>query len=224
MIKILIADDHVLFIKGLILLFQSEPDKYQIIGSVTNGEQVLNFISQNEVDIILIDINMPQMNGYEAIIESLKIKPQLKFIALTMIADPSSIKKVLSVGALGYLFKNVNVEELFACIDHVSEGGHFVTASMNHLLDEHYKKQKAIEKGYEKSNNNPLSIRELEILQLIIEGFTNNDIAEKLFLSSRTVDTHRKNILAKLNLKNTASLVKYALDNAPFLGLKDHKK
>lgn len=221
MIQILIADDHSLFIKGLIMLFQSEAEKYTIVGTVNNGEQVLDFITQKPVDIVLIDINMPQMNGYEAILHGRKLKPNVKFIALTMLADATSVRKVLEAGALGYLFKNVDESELFACIDHVSQGGHFVTESMQELLEDFFKKQKDIGKGYDKLISNPLSMREIEILKLIILGHTNTDIADKLFLSSRTVDTHRKNILSKLNIKNTASLVKYALDNAPFLGLND---
>lgn len=224
MIKILIADDHMLFLKGMSMLFQTEQEKYKVIGTVHNGAQVVSFISEQEVDVVLIDINMPQMNGYEAILHTLKINPSIKFIALTMLADASSVRKVLEAGALGYLFKNVDEQELFACIEHVAQGGHYVTPSMEHILEEHFKKQKDIKKGYEKANANPLSVREIEILRLIIEGHTNQDIADLLFLSARTVDTHRKNILAKLQIKNTAALVKYALDHAPFLGLNDLKK
>ncbi|MDA3615314.1 response regulator transcription factor, partial [Polluticaenibacter yanchengensis] len=122
-------------------------------------------------------------------------------------------------GALGYLFKNVDEKELFDCIEAVHDNRHYITENKRNVLLDYERRKRNVDMGYAKINQNPLSNREVEIVKFIMQGKTNPEIADILFLSLRTVDTHRKNILSKLEINNAAALVKYASDNAPFLGL-----
>jgi len=218
MINLLIADDHNMFINGLKMLLASEK-KYKVTAIAHNGTEVLSQLRAFPIDIVLMDINMPVLSGYEAALVMEKQFPDVRIIALSMLADASSVRKMLEAGAHGYIFKNTDEKELFLALETVYDYGYFVTEEMQPVLKEYLKRKKDIEKGYEKPDVHPLSEREIEILKLIMEGLTNVLIAEKLYLSNRTVDTHRKNILAKLGLKNTAALVKYAVENAAFLSL-----
>lgn len=219
MIKILLVDDHALFIRGLQMLLSMEPEKYEVFGIATNGKEALDILKSNEIDVVLMDINMPVMNGFEAIFKIKQLFPKVKVVSLTMHADDDCVMRILEAGAYGYLFKNVDENELYECIEMVHQGAHYVTQSRSHVLNNYEKKLKDVAKGYDKIYHQPLSNREIEIVKFIMQGKTNQDIADILFLSHRTVDTHRKNILTKLELNNTASLVKYATEHAPFLGL-----
>ncbi|RYE24714.1 MAG: response regulator transcription factor [Sphingobacteriales bacterium] len=217
--RILIADDHTMFANGLKMILNEHP-QLQVDLHAPNGIDAMALLRQHgDVDVVLMDINMPVLNGYETTLLLSKEFPSLKIIALSMLSDKSSVLKMLEAGAVGYIFKNAGEQELIEAIDTVMEDGYYVTEEMNDVLQKFEKLQKDIAKGYAKQSPNILSQREVEILKLIIDGLTNNDIADKLFLSNRTVDTHRKNILAKLELKNTAALVKYAVENKAFLGL-----
>jgi DNA-binding NarL/FixJ family response regulator len=218
MIKLLIADDHTMFLNGLRMLLATNPN-YHVMGTAQNGTEVLDILNKEEIDVVLMDINMPVLSGYDATIILNKRFPNTKIIVLSMLADAASVRKMLEAGAQGYIFKNAGEEELFEAIDTVAQEAYFVTEGMQDVLQDFLKKKKDVLKGYEKMETNPLSQREIEILKMIMDGNTNNEIADKLFLSNRTVDTHRKNILAKLQLKNTAALVKYATEKAVFLGI-----
>jgi DNA-binding NarL/FixJ family response regulator len=217
MTRILIADDHLMFIKGLKMLLSTYP-QFEICAVANNGLEVMHSLQEKEIDLILMDINMPQMNGYDATLAAMKQKPDLAIIALSMLAGSASVSKMLEAGARGYIIKNTDEEELVHAIQTVAEGGYYVIQEYAHELKDFLYKQKH-GKLPGKAEQKLLTARETEILERIIEGDTNIEIAEKLFLSNRTVDTHRKNILAKLNLKNTAALVHYALENKAFLGL-----
>ncbi|MBX9450106.1 MAG: response regulator transcription factor [Taibaiella sp.] len=217
MANILIADDHSMFLQGLKLMLTS--DQHQIIGTAANGEELIRILRPDQTDIIILDINMPVLNGYETTIRIMKEYPDMRIIALSMLADATSVSRMLDAGVLGYLFKNANEEELLQCIDAVMLYDYYVTEEMYPVLVEYQKKKKDLEKGYGKTEYHTLSKREIEIVRLIVEGLTNQDIAERLYLSVRTVDTHRNNILTKLQLKNTAMLVKYAMEKGAFLGL-----
>lgn len=217
MANILIADDHSMFLQGLKLMLTS--DQHRVTGTASNGEELIRVLEPDTTDIIILDINMPVLNGYEATIKIMKEYPDMRIIALSMLADATSVSKMLNAGVLGYLFKNANEEELLQCIDVVMLYDYYVTEEMYPVLIEYQKKKKDLEKGYGKTEYHSLSKREIEIVRLIVEGLTNQDIAERLYLSVRTVDTHRNNILTKLQLKNTAMLVKYAMEKGAFLGL-----
>jgi two-component system nitrate/nitrite response regulator NarL len=205
-----------MFIKGLKMIL-STYDNMRIIGLANNGIEVLEFLEKEEVDVIMMDINMPEMNGYEATLEATKKYPDLKVIAFSMLVSASSVMNMLEAGAKGYLAKNADENELIAAINAVYECDFYVTKEYSDVLLNYKKGRNKLD--VKKTEARLLSKREIEILQMIINGDTNLDIAEKLFLSNRTVDTHRKNILAKLNQKNTASLVNYAFENKAFLGL-----
>ena len=217
-IHILIADDHTMFANGLKMILGTNT-QFNVDLYAANGIDALACLRANEVDVVLMDINMPVLNGYETTLLAAKEFPQLKIVALSMLSDKSSVLKMLEAGAMGYIFKNAGEDELIKAIETVMDGSYYVTEDMTDVLNKFEKLQKDISKGYAKHSQNILSQREVEILKLIIDGLTNNDIADKLFLSNRTVDTHRKNILAKLELKNTAALVKYAVENKAFLGI-----
>lgn len=209
--KILIADDHILFIKGLKMLLMVSDD-VEVVSVAHNGQEVLDILEEKEVDIILMDINMPVLNGYQATLRIKQDFPKVKVIVLSMLADVMSVTKLLDAGADGYLFKNADEEELFEAFEAVMNGEIYITKEIRDKLT-------ATEKNILLPEEVTLSSREKEIARLIMEGYTNTEISEDLFISIRTAETHRKNILAKLNLKNTASLVKYLIENKPFLGL-----
>lgn len=216
MATIIIADDHNMFINGLKMILQS---KHEVLQTVNDGLELLEVLKSQVPDLVLMDINMPKLNGYEAMLVIHKLYPDLKVIAVSMLADTTSVAKMLEAGVDGYLYKNADEAELFTAIDTVLQHDYYVTEEMKSVLHAFQRKLKDIEKGYEKQHKPLLSHREIEILKLIMEGMTNAEIADEIHLSVRTVDTHRKNILAKLDLKNTAALVKYAMEKGAFLGL-----
>ncbi|MBC6112313.1 response regulator [Pedobacter fastidiosus] len=215
MIKILIADDHNMLINGLKLILAVRKD-FNVIASANNGIEVIELVKKEKPDLILLDINMPMLNGYQTIRLLKSDFPEINVIVLSMLNDKRSVWNMLEAGAKGYLFKNTDDKNLFKAIDEVSNGRYYVTEDIESILEEFLQNNKNPDKG-----NKPqlLSSREIEIVRLIVDGNTNAQIADMLYLSIRTVDTHRKNIFHKLNLNNAASLVKYALENKIFLGL-----
>jgi DNA-binding NarL/FixJ family response regulator len=209
---ILIADDHTMFINGLKLLLSSLPG-YEVAAVAENGQLALDRLADGPMDILLMDVNMPVLNGYQTTFQVREKYPEVKIIILSMLADELSVRKLLEAGAHGYLFKNADADELYEALDTVLRGEIYITREIREKLAP-VRRNRGLEEESVK-----LSSREIDIAKQIMEGLTNGEIADKLFLSVRTVETHRKNILAKLNLKNTASLVKYLMDNKPFLNL-----
>lgn len=205
MIEILIADDHRLFVEGLKLLLQSELD-VNCIGEVGNGLEVLRFLEKNVADVVLLDIDMPVMNGIEACIEIKKNFPKVKVMALTMYNQPSFIRQIMKNGASGYLLKNTSKEELLEAIHAVVRGEMFLSRKASEsLVNELTQAQPAVFIP-------EISNREKEVLKLIVEGCTTPEIAQKLFISPNTAETHRRNLLAKLGVRNTAELVRFSLE------------
>ena len=214
MIKILIADDYSVLINGLRLILAVRTD-FKIVGIANTGAEVIEQIQNECPDIILLDINMPVLNGYQTMEVLQSDYSQINVIVLSMLNDKRNVLNMLEAGAKGYLFKDTDDNQLFKAIEQVYQGGYYLPKDLDYLLDEFLEAGKSTDKKIKQL----LSPRELEIVSFIIEGYTNAEIADLLFLSTRTVDTHRKNIFYKLNLNNTASLVKYALENRAFLGL-----
>lgn len=210
-IKLFIVDDHPIFIDGIVGLLE-DANEFEIIGTANNGQDFLNKIKEQQPDIVLMDINMPVMDGIEATKKLKEIYPKVKVIALTMFNDIRFIKELLEIGAKGYVLKNISRENLVKALQTVSEGKPFldsavqenVIASMSSTEEDELSDKEA------DSMIKNITTREMEILQLIALGLTSQDISEKLFISKNTVETHRKNLLAKLNVKNTASLLKIA--------------
>jgi len=200
--NIIIVDDHALFRSGLITLL-SDLEETGSIYEASNGKIYLNMIDDINIDIVLMDISMPEMDGIEATIKSLIKQPDLKIIALSMFSDEEYYFKMINAGVKGFLIKDSTIDEVRAAIRIVAKGGNYFSQEILY---------KMIKNGSELSKaEETLSERETEILSLICQGFSNQEISEKLFLSKRTIDKHRANILDKTNCHNTASLVVYAI-------------
>ncbi|MCO5248723.1 MAG: response regulator transcription factor [Chitinophagales bacterium] len=211
-IKLFIVDDHPIFIDGIVNLLKDIND-FDIIGTANNGQEFLDAIKKNQPDVVLMDINMPVMDGIEATKELRNTYPDIKVIALTMFNDIRFIKELLEIGAKGYILKNTSQEDLIKAIHTVVEGKPFldseVQAKVISSISGDSDEDEIDDKNTDELVKN-ITGREMEILQLIALGLTSQDISEKLFISKNTVETHRKNLLAKLNVKNTASLLKFA--------------
>jgi DNA-binding NarL/FixJ family response regulator len=207
-IKLYLVDDHKLFIKGIISLFE-ENSEMEVVGHAYSAKQFLNEPPVTEPDVILIDINMPDMTGIELTRIIKEKNPKAKILALTMFEDLLYIQKMIQSGANGYVLKSADMQVLIEAIKTVANGGKFWDAEIRNTILE---KVGAIDsEEFKDLNQNKLSKRELEILYLITKELSNSQIAEKLFISERTVETHRKNIMAKTKTSNTVGLVKLAI-------------
>ncbi|HUV01268.1 MAG TPA: response regulator transcription factor [Bacteroidales bacterium] len=205
-IRIIIADDHQLFRNGLTILLNAFPD-FEIAGEASNGEEFLKVLANTKADIALMDINMPEMDGIEATRKGLKLCPELDIIALSMYGEEEYYYKMVDAGAKGFLLKDSDINEVKEAILTVRKGGsYFSQELLYHVI------QKIKHRETESKSAN-LSRREKEILLKICEGLSNQEIAETLFISKRTVDKHRANLLGKTNSKNTASLILFAIRN-----------
>ena len=205
-IRIIIADDHQLFRNGLKILLNAFPD-FEVAGEASNGFEFLNTISNTKADIALMDINMPDMDGIEATKQALKLYPELNIIALSMYGEEEYYYKMVDAGAKGFILKDSDISEVREAILTVSKGGsYFSQELLYHVI------QKIKHRENESKSAN-LSKREKEVLMKICEGLSNQEIAEALFISKRTVDKHRANLLGKTNSKNTASLILFAIRN-----------
>ena len=203
MIRLFIVDDHPVVIEGIHSLLQNEKD-IEWKGQAMNAQSCLGFFVNNTADVILLDISMPGMDGVELCGIMKEKYPGVFILGLSTFNQGLYIKKMMENGASGYILKNSSKEELLKAIHTVNSGGIFFSGEAGEALIEYQKSSAA--------HLPELSPREKEILGLIAEGFTNPQIAGKIFLSTFTVDSHRKNMLAKLNVKNTASLVKLAVE------------
>ena len=201
-IKLIIADDHELFRKGLAELLRKQDD-IKIVKSVGDGLEFMELInSQFEADIVLLDITMPNMDGFQVLKELKTSNSDIKPIVISMHNDGNYIAKCAKMGAYGYLLKNTDEAELILAIRSVSSGKKYFSAEISEKMINFMSTQSISE--------NVLSNKETEVLGLISKGLTTKEIAEKLFVSSRTIETHRANILKKLEVKNTAELIKKA--------------
>lgn len=208
MINVLIIDDHQIVIEGLSLLLDSIPGVV-VLGSANSGKEALDFLNNHSVELVLIDIYMPEMNGIETCERINKLYPGIKVLALTTANETSLIRKMFSAGATGYLMKNTNKEELTQAIQSVMQGESFFGAEVSkQILSE--------VQGHSQSSQTfipKLSRREKQILKMIIDEQTTAEIAEQLFISFGTVETHRRNIMSKLGARNTAGMVRIAMEN-----------
>lgn len=204
MIKVFIVDDHPVVIEGIHSLLMNEKD-IAWVGQAMNAASCLGFFVNNTADVVLMDISMPGMDGVELCAVMKEKYPGIFILGLSTFNQGLYIKKMMENGASGYILKNSSKEELIKAIHTVHDGGIYFSGEAGQALAE-----------YQKSSRTELPLltpREKEILELIAEGYTNPQIAEKIFLSQFTVDSHRKNLLAKLNVKNTATLIKFAVEH-----------
>ena len=199
-IKILLADDHAIVMEGLKEVLSAD-EEISVVGCVQNGEEVLRFIKNNEVDIVILDINMPVMDGITCARHLKKEFPKVKIIILTMYAQRSFVEEIVKIGIDGCLLKNNTGKELIDAVLRVMGGRQY------------YDRIGTFNSQEEEVTQYKLSEREIDVIRLLSQGLTSTEIAEKLFISDHTVKTHRKNILKKLNVSNSSQAVQYCLSN-----------
>ncbi|WP_061012474.1 response regulator transcription factor [Photobacterium leiognathi] len=204
-IKVVIVDDHQVVIDGFMARLQLEPD-IDVIGTASNGIEALEVISQLDPDVILMDISMPIMNGIDATAQIKKQYPDAKVLMLTMHDNREYIMKVMQVGAMGYMLKEISAEKMVQAIKTVNQGATYFCESTSQTIFT----QVAVPIAAPEVN--PLSRREEGILKHVAQGLSSKQIAKALDISYRTVETHRQNIKHKLDLHSTAELAKYALE------------
>jgi DNA-binding NarL/FixJ family response regulator len=207
-IKVLIADDHTIVRKGLCSLLRGEND-ITVIGEARDGKEVIRKVAELSPDVIVMDINMPLLNGIEATRNIKKMKPSMGIIILTMYSDEGYVHEAILAGASGFLIKNTIPQDLCSAIRAVSRGESFLSPAISKTVIERYTKLSPPDKG--ELPKKDLTSREREIVQLIAEGYTNREISELLFISSKTVEVHKQNIQKKLNISGTALLTQYAI-------------
>ncbi len=209
MIKILLVDDHQIFRDSIRLLFSFESD-LEVIGDVSDGTEVLDVLNRLHPDIILMDISMQDLSGVETTHLVKQHYPHIKILILSMNSESHHILKALEAGVDGYLLKSAGRNEVLRAIRAVYEGSSYFSKEVSYNIVRQLSQQN---KPKEERQEVPLTAREIEILSLIAQEYSNPEIAEKLFISVRTVDSHRRNIIEKLGVKNTAGLVRYAIEN-----------
>lgn len=207
-INIVIADDHKIFRQGVTELLKREKDIVVVADLVTKDE-LDRIIEKNIVDLVIMDIDMGEESGIDITRQLKKDHPEVRVLALSMHGDRNYVVRMLEAGASGYILKNAGKDEILDAIHTVASGNTYFSSQVSNALLEHISNPVLIKK--KKPEDLPLTDREIEVLKLIAEENNNAEIAEKLFISVRTVDTHRRNLLDKLAAKNTAGLVKYAV-------------
>ncbi|MFC4477242.1 response regulator [Flavobacterium chungangensis] len=206
-IKLLIVDDHTMFLQGMISLLEQEPN-INIVDKAINGIEALEIIKKSTIDLIILDISMPAMDGIELSKILKKQHPHIKILIVSTHSNAMIVSRLIRIGVNGYLLKNAEKEELLKAISTIASGENYFAEE---LEEKYFTNSSRIEK--QSSHVTELSSREKEILVLIAQEYNTAEIAEKTFISLNTVNTHRRNLLSKLNAKNTAGLVKYAVEN-----------
>ncbi|MBL7860285.1 MAG: response regulator transcription factor [Cyclobacteriaceae bacterium] len=200
MTRVFIVDDHPMVIEGIRSMLLDLPP-IEVAGHAMNAASCLGFFVKNSADVVLLDINLPDQNGMEVCKELIRRRPALKIIALTNFDQLTYLQSMKDAGAHGYLLKNSSLDEIEKAIQAVVAGG------------EYWLGRDSVRESIKEHNQPLLTRREIEVLKLIAEGLTNQEIADKLFVSASTVDSHRKNLISKLQVKNTAALVRTAFEN-----------
>jgi DNA-binding NarL/FixJ family response regulator len=208
--RIILADDHALLRQGLKRIL-SEIAGLEVVGEARDGLELLQMMNTVPSDLIILDISMPNLRGIEAIHEIKARCPDVKILVLTMHKDSEYLRQAVSAGADGYLLKEDADAELFSAIEKIRKGKIFITQRLSEELTDDWAR---IKRGDAKplTNQEKLTVREKEVLKMIAEGKSSKEIASVLFISARTVDHHRANMMEKLNVKKTADLVKYAIE------------
>ncbi|MEN2413115.1 response regulator transcription factor [Flavobacterium mesophilum] len=206
-INLLIADDHTMFLQGIVSLLEQESE-INIVGKAVNGIEALEKIKTENPDLVILDVSMPEMDGIELSKILKKDFPEVKILVVSTHSNVKIISRLIRIGVNGYLLKNAEKSELLKAIQTIASGeNYFSEETTEKHLANHLKIEKQV------SVLTELSSREKEILVLIAHEYNTAEIAEKTFISLNTVNTHRRNLLSKLNAKNTAGLVKYAVEN-----------
>lgn len=211
-LKILIIDDHRLVRDGIRTMLETQSDKYGFdIMEADSGEEAVRIIKNHEFDIVLVDYQLPNMTGPETVSQILKLKSQTKLLALSNYDEYAYIVNMVKAGVQGYVLKNISPIELIKAIQTILVGKKYYANEISEKIIE-YKEKELEDKNNPKAKKLRISKRQLEVLKLVSAGMTNEAISKKLKLAKRTVDTHRQNLLTKLEVNNTAALIKKALE------------
>jgi len=205
--RIVLADDHVMFRQGIKRIIE-ETEGLEVVGEASDGFELLQLLKNLQPDMVLLDISMPNIRGIEATREIKSLYPNVKVLILTMHRKKEYLYHAISAGAQGYLLKEDSDVELFSAVKTIRKGSFYVTRLLAGELAEDIAH---MYKGNAELPSQPLTTREREVLKLIAEGKSNKEIANLLFISARTAENHRANIMRKLNLSKTADIVKYAI-------------
>lgn len=203
-IKVVLVDDHHIVLDGLESLLQQEPE-FQVLASLHSGEEVLEMLKSQQPHILLTDFSLPGISGIDFVRQVKRLYPQIRIIVLSMHDEAHIIKSVLKEGVEGYLLKNIQHSELKSAIRHVAQGLPYVSPEVTRLLMDEMNKPK--------DEPELLTDRELDVLRLIAKEYSNKEIADKLFISERTVETHRKNIFRKTKTSSLVGLIKFAYEH-----------
>ncbi len=206
-IRLVIADDHQVVRIGLRSILALSDD-FTVVGEAASGTEAIEVVQQQQPDLVLMDIIMPEMSGIEATKRLQKQYPELPIVMMTSLEDRFHLQKALKAGARGYLTKDIEPEELFACLHKVLEGSRVYSTTVLRLMND---PEAPVLGEIIDVSTIELTQREQEILRLLAAGLTSKEIAERLYISPRTVDTHRTRLMAKLNARNVADLVRFAL-------------
>lgn len=209
-IKIVITDDHAVFRSGLRALLEKEPD-FEVVGETGSGMDTIALAKELQFDLLLLDISMPGLSGPRLAEEILKQKPKLAIVVLTMHDDEHYLRELFRIGARGYVLKQSTGTELVQAIRSAYAGNVYVDPALSDVLVSSYVGRQPAKE--ESGRLGLLTSREKEICRLLALGYTNSEVGDKLFISVRTVETHRSNIMAKLELESRAELVRFAINN-----------
>ncbi|HMZ50839.1 response regulator transcription factor [Candidatus Sumerlaeota bacterium] len=210
-IRLLVADDHTIVRQGLRKLLETEPG-VEVVGEATDGRDAVTKAMDLMPDIVLMDLSMPGLHGLEATRQITKRLPKTRVLILSMHKNEAYVLQALQSGASGFVLKDSASEEVLTAIRSVSRGDSYLSPSISRVLIEDYLRLSTPGAGGAKSLYDTLTVREREIFQLLAEGLKNQEIAERLHVSVKTVETHRAHIMEKLNLNNIAELVKYSIE------------
>lgn len=208
-VRIALVDDHTLFRTGLKGLLEQRDD-FKVVADVGSGEEFLAQLADLDIDVVFMDISMPGIDGSETTRRALQQRPDLRIITLSMYGDDHYYKLMLECGASGFLLKDSDIEEVYASVEATIAGDSYFSTALLGMLTRNMSSRITVDTP---ADEDALSEREIEILVEVCRGLSNQEIADKLFISKRTVDKHRANILEKTGCKNTANLVVYAIKN-----------
>ncbi len=206
-IRILVADDHQMFRTGIVNLLAKEAE-FEVVGEASDGNEVVRMALQLQPDVVLMDVQMPFQNGILATKEIVQGVPGVKILALTSFEDEEYVMNIIRAGAKGYILKEAPFEELMLALKTVAVGSSYFAKDITHKLFARLDYSDPVKPSTAPAHP-AITVRELEILRLIAEENTNREIGEQLFISPRTVETHRRNLIQKLKVKNTAGLLKF---------------
>jgi len=209
-IRVLVADDHAIIREGLRVMLGNQPDM-EVVGSAANGREAVRLVDEHEPDVVVIDISMPELNGIEAISQMLPRHPHIKVIVLSIHETKPYVYRTLKAGAKGYLLKETAGLEVVEAVRAVYRGERYLSQRISDLLTNVAFRN--LEVPIEVSPLEQLSPREREILQLVAEGKTSQEIAERLSISPKTVDTYRSRLMRKIGVEDVAGLVKFAIQH-----------